>query len=269
MVYVPQATFSMGSAYEGPVHNVFTNAFFADRFEVTSALWANVLTWATAHGYSIASGTAVGPNHPIISISWHDAVKWCNARSEKDGLAPVYYTGGGSVVYRTGEVNITTDADGNVKWSANGYRLPTEAEWEKAARGGLVQQDYPWGNSIANGDANSYQSGHPYSSGNPPTTPVGYYNGSQTPTGPNRANGYGLYDMAGNVQEWCWDWYDSSFYATSSAGNNPQGPTTGNSRIIRGGGWGNASGGLRCAYRSALGPSGSQSDLGFRCVRGL
>jgi formylglycine-generating enzyme required for sulfatase activity len=92
MAYVPQNTFSMGGtgSSEGPIHNVFTNAFFMDRFEVTSALWANVHTWATANGYTINTGMAAAQSHPIVNVSWYDVVKWCNARSQKEGLTPCY-----------------------------------------------------------------------------------------------------------------------------------------------------------------------------------
>jgi formylglycine-generating enzyme required for sulfatase activity len=270
MVYVPQGTFSMGgtvNSNEQPIHNVFTNAFFADRFEVTSALYNNVRTWAVANGYTINSGMAAGSSHPIVNVTWYDVVKWCNARSQKDGLTPCYYTDDAqTVIYKSGNVNVT---NAQVKWTANGYRLPTEAEWEKAARGGLVQQGYPWGNSITTGDANYSSSGDPFEGGNPPTTPVGYYNGAQTPTGPNRANGYGLYDVAGNVSEWCWDWYGSSYYSDPNAGTNPQGPTTGSDRVLRGGAWDDTTAFLRCGNRDYYGPSSINTVCGFRCVRGL
>ncbi len=273
MVYVPLGTFSMGSSNssnpnEQPIHNVLTNAFFMDRFEVTAALYSNVRTWGVSNGYSIASGTQAGQSHPIVSISWYDMVKWCNARSRKENLAPCYYTDTAQTnEYKTGNVDVT---NAMVKWTANGYRLPTEAEWEKAARGGGVQLEYPWGNSISNFNANFYQSGDPFEGAYPQTTPVGYYNGSQIPAGPDMANGYGLYDMAGNVFEWCWDWYGSSYYSDPNAGSNPQGPTTGTGRVSRGGTWGNQPFYLRCAGRDwNYTPSDPYTGLGFRCVKGL
>ncbi len=270
MVYVPLGTFSMGGtqyANEQPIHNVTTDAFFTDRFEVTSALYANVRTWAASNGYSMGSGTAAGQSHPIVGISWYDAVKWCNARSRKENLTPVYYTDTAQTnEYKTGTPGIT---NAMVKWNANGYRLPTEGEWEKAARGGSNQLNYPWGNSASNFQANALGSGDPFEGSNLATTPVGYYNGSQTPTGPDMANSYGLYDMAGNAWEWCWDWYDVSYYSDPNAGSNPQGPTTSNSRVVRGGSWNQNSSYLRCAFRNYGGPSNSDNAIGFRCVRGL
>ena len=131
-------------------------------------------------------------------------------------------------------------------------------------------QRYPWGNTANGSNANFSGSGDIFEGQTPATTPVGYYNGSQLPAGVDMANGYGLYDMAGNVWEWCWDWYGSTYYGDVTAINNPRGPMTGTARMLLGGGW--ANGGtnlLPCAFRFNNPPSLNQIDYGFRCARGL
>ncbi len=269
MVYIPPGVFQMGDNFNEigtdtlPVHNVTVDAFFMDRFEVSKELWQSVQAWATGHSYDISGGLYFANGHPVQNVTWYEAVKWCNARSEKDGLTPCYYTDAAqTVIYKTGNVDVT---NAMVKWTANGYRLPTEAEWEKAARGGSTGQRYPWGNTITGSQANFSGSGDPYNN----TTPVGYYNGSQTPAGVDMANGYGLYDMAGNVWEWCWDWYGSTYYGDASANNNPYGPATGTTRCLRGGVWSGNSLTLRCANRYSVTPSlAVNSYWGFRCARG-
>lgn len=275
MVYIPAGPFQMGDSFNElgsnalPLHNVQVDAFFADRFEVTSEMWALVFAWGNANGYTMDGGLYQGSGRPVNSVDWFDCVKWCNARSEKEGLTPCYYTDEAQTqVYRSGNVALTNTM---VKWNANGYRLPTEAEWEKAARGGALGYRYPWGDTINGSQANYSGSGDPFEPGaNPDTTPVGYYNGSQTPAGVNMANGYGLYDVAGNVWEWCWDWYDSSYYGNVTANNNPRGPTAGTSRVLRGGAWSDGATLLRCANRSGYNsPTSRNSNEGIRCVRGL
>jgi formylglycine-generating enzyme required for sulfatase activity len=243
---------------------VTVSAFYLDQFEVTKALWDEVKTYADAYGYTFSnSGSGVG-YHPVHTVNWYDCVKWCNARSEKEGLAPVYYTDAGfTTVYKTGE---GTSPFAN--WAANGFRLPTEAEWEKAARGKLVGNTYPWGNTIGGGDANYQTSGDPFDDG---TTPVGYYDGGQVPAGEDRANGYGLYDMAGNVYEWCWDYSDIDYYGSSPA-TDPRGGTSASAsgrRVLRGGSWSSSSNNLRCAYRGNSNPVSENNDIGFRSARGL
>jgi formylglycine-generating enzyme required for sulfatase activity len=146
--------FNEGRSDERPVRTVILSAFYMDRFEVTKGLWDEVAAWAQANGYDIgpASGSGRGPAHPVTDVSWYEAVKWANARSEKEGLTPAYYTDAAHrTVYRTGRVDVRNEW---VKWTASGYRLPTEAEWEKAARGELVGARYPWGNDISCARAN-------------------------------------------------------------------------------------------------------------------
>ncbi len=270
MVLIPAGDFAMGrqsgSGYgdELPVHTVTVSAFYLDKYEVSKALWDEVKAYADGFGYTFSnSGSGVGVNHPVNRVNWYDCVKWCNARSEKEGLAPVYYTDAGfTTVYKTGE-----GAAPFANWAVNGFRLPTEAEWEKAARG-TTANTYPWGNSIGGEDANYFGSGDPFDEG---TTPVGYYDGGQEPAGLNRANGYGLYDMAGNVWEWCWDWYDGNWYDNTGATTpDTRGPNPASgARVLRGGSWFSSTIDLRCANRVSVDPVGVISINGFRSARGL
>ena len=254
MVLIPAGSFRMGDSFgegdsdERPVHTVHVNAFYMDKFEVTKALWDEVAAWAERNGYDIkpADGAGKAPNHPVYNVSWYEAVKWANARSEREGLTPCYYTDATHrTVYRTGVLDLSSDC---VKWTASGYRLPTEAEWEKAARGELVGARYPWGNEIDCTKATYYECF-------PSTTPVGSY----------PPNGYGLYDMAGNVWEWVWDWYDSGYYA-KSPGTDPRGPASGSNRVERGGSWNSDANSCRVANRSSCSPWGCHYQ-GFRLAR--
>ncbi len=199
--------------------------------------------------FSVESGMA---HHPVNNVSWYGAVAFANWRSAQDGLTPCY--------------DLST---WSCDFAAAGYRLPTEAEWEYAARGGLqpTYYQYPWGNTIDGSQANYYNSGDPFEGSIPHTTPVGYYDGSQTPSGVDMANGFGLYDMSGNVGELCSDWYSSSYYGVSPS-SNPHGPSSGSSRVFRGGGWYNHSGpplNMRSALRHGHTPN--LQNIGFRLVR--
>ena len=279
MALIPAGTFQMGDTYntynerdsdELPVHSVYVSAFYMDRYEVTKALWDEVYIWATTHGYSFDyrdSGQGKAPNHPAHTMTWYDAVKWCNARSEKEGMAPAYYTDSALTTrYRSGQVAPY------VNWSASGYRLPTEAEWEKAARGGASGHRFPWSDTdnITHSRANyictskySYDTSptrgcHPAfaSGGSPYTSPAGYF----------APNGYGLYDMAGNISEWCWDWHKRSYYG-SAPSSNPRGPGSGSYRVQRGGGWLYDAGSCRAAIRIERIPTSRTDEGGFRSVR--
>ena len=293
MALVPAGPFIMGDDFaeggtnEVPVHAVSVSGFYMDTNLVTYTLWQQVYQWATNHGYSFDNAGSFysgynyskGPTHPVHLVNWYDAVKWCNARSEMQGLGPCYYTSSAqTAVYRSGELTLSSAC---VNWSANGYRLATEAEWEKAARGGATGRRFPWtdANTISWSRANYYGAPadfaydlssnngyHPVFSADsvqPFTSPAGYF----------PPNGYGLYDMSGNVWEWCWDWYDAAWYSNGGATlSDPRGPATGasGSRVVRGGSWYDYAAYARCSYRGYnIPPAAAYSNVGLRCVRGL
>ena len=254
MALIPAGPFQMGdgSVYDaGQVHTVTVSAFAMDKWEVSIEFWESVRVWGNTNGYDLVVSNGFGENHPVHTVSWFDVVKWNNARSEKEGKVPAFYEDVGmSVVYRAGNKMPI-----GVKWNA-GYRLPTEAEWEKAARGGVAGKLYPWGTdeiSADLADLANYTANYT-ASNKGKTTPIGSYG----------ANRYGLYDMAGNVWEWCWDWHDD--YA-QTAQTDPRGPSSGLGRVIRGGSWTGNPERCRVASRSYVNP-GYRGDysLGFRSV---
>ena len=283
-VLIPTGTFTMGSVVASntadpsdgltdavPTHVVTLPAFYLAATPTTRAEWVAVRDWAVAHGYPDLAlvGTGKADSHPVQTVAWFDVVKWCNAKSEMEGLGPAYYIDDAqTTIYRTGTVNVT---NAQVKWTANGYRLPTEAEWEYAARGGQAAKRFPWGDTVTHVQAN-YQSSdffgydvsptrgwHPtYATGNQPyTSPVGSF----------PANGFGLLDLEGNSRQWCWDWYAA--YG-GAAVTDPRGPAAGSARVARGSRWVSSAYELRAAYRFAQAP-GIRGDLeeesGFRLAR--
>jgi len=262
MAFIPGGVFQMGDTFgegdsdEFPVHSVYVSGFYMDKYEVTKALWDEVYNWATNHGYGFYfnnSGSGKATNHPVHTVNWSDCVIWCNARSEMEGRTPCY-----------------NPNDGSCDWNANGYRLPTEAEWEKAARGGLNGMRFSWGNFIAHSNANYVSTGdevydvspthgyHPlYMDG---TTPY------SSPVGSFAPNGYGLHDMAGNMMEWCWDWHDEEYYA-SSPSSDPRGALPSANRATRGGNWDYDEGNCRSADRIRSRPTWAYDYVGFRVCR--
>ncbi len=273
MVLIPGGNFTMGATFanknatdERPVHTVYVSVFFMNQFEVTKAKWDEVWGWAINNGDGFAyEGSGKAQNHPVQTVNWYDCVKWCNALSEKEGRTPAYYTSSErTTVYRTDRVDISNDW---VRWGT-GYRLPTEAEWEKAARVGTKDRRFPCTDSytIQHARANYYSSSiyaydtsptrgnHPtYNDWNPPYT---------SPAGSFAPNGYGLHDMAGNVREWCWDWHSPNY--NGAASSNPRGPTSGSFRVCRNGGWNGYADECRLAYRGSLPPVNTTDAIGFR-----
>jgi formylglycine-generating enzyme required for sulfatase activity len=267
MALIPAGWFTMGDTLDGESDatptNVYVSAFVMDVNLVSYGLWTNVHIYAISHGYNfmhagVNGGT--GTNYPVETVDWFDCVKWSNARSQQAGLNPVYYTDAGfTQVFTNGDFGTTVYQN----LSVNGYRLPTEAEWEKAARGGGIGLRFPWGNLIHTNQAQyTYSANYSYDLG-----PANSLSGP-SPVGSFDVNGYGLYDMAGNVYEWCWDWYGKPYGQPGTINPTGAGPASG-FRIMRGGLWSSPAAVARCAYRFQEQPDNAYFALGFRCVRGL
>jgi formylglycine-generating enzyme required for sulfatase activity len=258
-VFVPGGTFTMGDtrgegdSNELPTHSVTLNSFYIGKYEVTQAEYAQYMqpssSWTSNYG--------LGDNYPAYYVSWYAILKYCNLRSMAEGLTPVYSISGSTDPADWGSVPTSWNSTWNAaicNWNANGYRLPTEAEWEYAARGATNTPDYLYSGSD---DINTVAW---YYGNNPP-------NGSK-PVGSKAPNGLGLYDMSGNLWELCWDWYSSSYYS-SSPSSNPTGPASGPVRVLRGGCWNYSANRCRVASRNFDYPYSSFSYIGFRLCRAV
>ena len=202
MVFVQGGTFQMGDIWktsdgtEKPVHTVTVNSFYISKYEVTQAQYQEIMGNNPSY--------FIGENLPVEKISWYDAVQFCNKLSEREGLEPCYTING---------TDVTCD------FTKNGYRLPTEAEWEYAARGGNQSHDYHYSGSDKVDEVAWYR----------------YNSGEHThEVGTKQPNELGIYDMSGNVWEWCWDWYNWDYY-NHSPQDNPRGPSGGKFHVERGG----------------------------------
>jgi sulfatase modifying factor 1 len=232
-----------GDDDEKPAHEVRMESLFIGKYQVTFQEY-DAFCEATGREKPEDRGWGRG-RRPVIYVDWYDAVEYCNWLNEIWGLEKVY------------EINKGKKDPNNKKWlvtineNANGYRLPTEAEWEYAARGGQQSKDFTYAGS------NNLDE-------------VGWYGdnsgGKTHPVGEKKPNELGLYDMSGNVYEWCWDWFDGDYYQPSPK-DDPHGPESGSYRVIRGGYWALNARACRVADRDDGYPARRSYNVGFRLVR--
>lgn len=236
------STFTMGSPEEErwrendeTEHQVTVGNFYIAKYEVSQADYQALM------GNNPSSFT--GDNLPVEGVSWYDAIRYCNALSSQEGLEPAYSINGTEVTWNR---------------AANGYRLPTEAEWEYACRAGTTTP-FSTGGNITVDQANWYSS-YPYIEGEG----GGAYRRQTVPVNEFEPNPWGIYNMHGNVSEWCWDYYGE--YG-AQAQDNPTGAQSGRNRVMRGGGWYDYAKHVRSAYRSAMPADYTDYKIGFRVAR--
>lgn len=268
MVLVPGGTFTMGRTRDDvneypnwddelPTHSVTLNSFYIGKYQVRQSEYEAIMGYNPSTEYY---DYGFGDDYPVNQVNWYDAIKYCNLRSMNEGLMPVYSVSGSTDPEDWGEVPYLGE-DGLsdpiwdaaiCDWSANGYRLLTEAEWEYAARGASNDPDYLYSGSDTIDD-------------------VAWYgiNSESTmhPVGGKAANELGIYDMSGNVFEWCWDWFGDY---SSSPSVNPKGPESGLYRCLRGGCW-SLYNEINCRvfYRTKYNPNYRYPTVGFRVCRSV
>ncbi len=261
MVLIPAGKFQMGSEKgygDNKPHQVtITKSFYMGKYEVTQAEYEKYCSYTGSDFPSSSYGD--GDNYPAYYVCWYDALVYCNKRSVAEGLTPCYSISGNTDPSKWGTVPTLTDSTWNAvvcDWNANGYRLPTEAEWEYAARAG--------DNTV---DSLTY-------SGTSDENKLGeyawHYDISSSKThevGTKKANAFGLYDMSGNVMEWCWNWHTSRYDAETEGGSDPTGTSAGSRRVYRGGGWSDYSNYCAVSYRFNNSPGSRGYYIGFRVVR--
>jgi len=264
MLPIPAGSFLMGSSDdeegrdddEGPQRKVNMPAFEISRTEVTQEQWDEVMGWNDSY-FS-------GDDHPVENVTWHDCVSFCNKLSDTDGLMNCY-----TIAEIDYDGHHIEDADVTCNFDANGYRLPTEAEWEYACRAGTTTR-YCWGD-VSQVILDSFLISYCWYDRNADedywTDPHADREGTQ-PVALKKPNAFGLYDMHGNIWEWCWDWYDGEYYRSApDPDSDPMGPTEGDERVRRGGSWQDGALHCRCAERSRQKPDHRRDNIGLRLVR--
>ncbi len=264
-VFIKGGTFkNTNSSYYGK--SVTLSSFYIGKYEVTQKEWIEVMGSNPSH--------FKGDNLPVEMVSWYDCVEYCNRRSTKEGLKPYYHIDKNKKdPNNKKDPQFTNDLD-NMKWTvtinagANGYRLPTEAEWEYAAGGGQKSKSYTYSGGGSNDlDKVAWywrNSGDTYLTGFWDWSAIEQNHDKTKPVGLKKPNELGLYDMSGNVREWCWDWYGD----LETNVTDPQGSSGGFARVWKGGGWIGADFCCKPSFRAGLAANGMGPDQGFRLCRG-